>query len=144
MQIVIETAVIDDYRSIADLVKTELGYVDIDAEKLKTRMYLMESDCHYVTYVAKYSGLIVGFISLRRGLSLEIDGEYMQIIDFAVQSSLQNKGIGSQLLQHAEKYVKEKNLHHITLNYGFQRVNSHTFYEHKGFTKKSYSFKKYI
>jgi ribosomal protein S18 acetylase RimI-like enzyme len=144
MQVEIQNAAADDFLAIYDLVKNELGYTNLEKEQFESRFNLILSDKNIATFLAKKDGATIGFISLRRGITFEIDGEYVQITDFAVKSSFQSSGIGTMLLQHAESYAKANNIHHLTLNCGFQRLASHAFYERKGFTKKSYSFKKYI
>jgi GNAT superfamily N-acetyltransferase len=55
---------------------------------------------------------------------------------------MQGKGIGTKLLEHIEKYGKEKGVEYITLNTGLQRTAAHAFYERNGYSSGNYNFGK--
>jgi GNAT superfamily N-acetyltransferase len=57
---------------------------------------------------------------------------------------MQNKGIGTKLIQHMESYAREKGVFHICLNSDFKRTAAHAFYERKGYGKGSYGFGKTV
>ena len=142
MQISIREARPDDYHAIGELIKNELGYSQIDVEKLYIRLDKMKADDAHMTVVAESDGEIVGFIGTHRGLAYNVETEYLQIFSMAVRKELQNKGIGSQLIKWAENYAVENNMERIILTSRLHRTEAHAFYEGNGFIKKSYGFMK--
>ena len=68
----------------------------------------------------------------------------MRIIALAVAHHSQGQGIGSALIQEAEKYANENNITTILVNSGLKRTEAHRFYEKQSFYKKGYSFCKRI
>lgn len=141
MEITIRTLEKADYEVIHNLIRNELGY-----DKLKTGdtfkwMDSIQNHKDYQTFVAVCNNKVIGFIGLFKGIAFNL-GEYLQIIALAVDKEYQNNGIGSHLLDQAEKYARNENIVSISLNSGFHREKAHIFYEHRGFVKKSYSFQK--
>jgi len=145
MQIIIRNAQPGDYRAIGELIRNELGYPQIDIDKLYARLDKMNADETHMTLVAESNGETVGFIGTHRGLSYNVETEYLQIFAMAVKKAFQNKGIGSQLIKRVEDYVITNGIERITLTSRLHRIEAHSFYEGNGFTKKSYGFmKEYI
>ena len=142
MQISIREANTGDYHAIGELIKNELGYPQIDVEKLYIRLDKMKADDAHMTVVAESNGETVGFIGTHKGLAYNVETEYLQIFAMAVRKELQNKGIGSQLMKWAEDYAIKNDLERIILTSRLHRVEAHAFYEGNGFIKKSYGFMK--
>jgi len=140
MNINIREACSDDYISICSLVNNELGYPNVNIDDLTSRIELMNQDENYRTFVALLDDNVVGFIGMVQEIAFEISGSYMRINAFAVSKEHQNKGIGRALLKFAEDYANEKGITVFTLNIGFQRLNTHIFYERNGYIKKSFGF----
>lgn len=133
----------EDILGICDLINSELGY-DVSYEDLKIRISQMQEDKNYIIFTAVANETIIGFIGLQIGLAFEITGKIMRIIALAVSGSSQRKGIGSALIQEAEKYASENNVSIIQVNSGLKRIEAHQFYEKQSFYKKGYSFFKRI
>jgi GNAT superfamily N-acetyltransferase len=144
MEISIRTLETDDYKAIYDLICNELGYTNLKVEDTFKRLDAIRNRKDYQTFVAVYDSKVIGFIGLFRGIAFNIEGEYLQIIALAVNKEYQNKGIGTHLLNKAEKYAKEEKIYTIAVNSGLHREKAHTFYERRGYVKKSYNFKKYL
>ena len=142
MQLTIREAKADDNMSIYELIKNELGYQQLDYEKLLDRLEAMEQDDKHLTIVAVAGGRVVGFIGILRGIAYNIVGEYIQIVAFAVVDDLQNKGIGTQLLNWVENYALDRNIRVFEVSSNMRRLDAHSFYEKNGYTRTSYSFKK--
>jgi len=142
MRVTITKAGQEDYLPVYSLVRNELGYDEIDYDKFCNRMELMDSNDKYSTIVAKADGIVVGFIGLQRGIAYNVDGEYLQISAMAVSGDLQNRGIGTQLISYAEEYAKLHKIHRIVLTSRLHRTSAHSFYEARGYTIKSYGYKK--
>jgi len=132
----------DDYSSIAGLVKNELGYPQVDANKLYARLEAMKADGKYKTFVAEAEGRVVGFIGIFIGIAYNYDEEVIQISAMAVLKELQNKGIGSQLIKWVELFAIANNMHIIKLTSRLHRAEAHAFYESNGYIKKSYGYSK--
>lgn len=62
----------------------------------------------------------------------------------AVLPEFQRCGIGKMLMQHIEKLAGERNISLTGLASGFQRTGAHEFYEHLGYQKLSFWFRKRI
>ena len=144
MEILVRTLERDDYKAICDLITIELGYDNLNIENTFKRLDAIQNHEDYQTFVAVHNTKVVGFIGLYKGIAFNIDGEDLQIIALAVNKEYQNKGVGAQLLVKAEQYAQDKNIVLLCLNSGLHREKAHTFYEHRGYAKKSYSFKKLL
>lgn len=142
MEILVRTLERNDYKAVCDLISNELGYNNLSVESTFKRLETIQNRKDYQTFVAVHNNKVIGFIGLYKGIAFNIDGEYIQIIALAVNKEYQNKGIGTQLLVKAEQYAKDKNIVSLGLNSGLHREEAHIFYEHRGYVKKSYSFKK--
>ena len=55
------------------------------------------------------------------------------IITLAVDKDHQDEGVGSKLIEHAEKWAKEDGSMGIRLVSGFERGSGHKFYEKHGY-----------
>lgn len=133
----------DDALDVCRLINSELGY-DVFYEDLKTRILQMQEEKNYMIFVAVDNKKIIGFIGLQMCLAFEIAGKIMRIIALAVAYDFQGQGVGSALIQEAEKYANENNISTIVVNSGLNRKEAHRFYEKQSFYKKGYSFCKRI
>ena len=133
----------EDILGVCCLINSELGY-DVSCEDLKARILQMQKDKNYVILTAAHEERVVGFIGLQICLAFEIEGKAMRIIALAVARHSQGQGIGSALIQEAEKYANENNISIISVNSGLKRTEAHRFYEKQSFYKKGYSFCKRI
>lgn len=133
----------EDISGVCNLINSELGY-DVSCEDLKARILQMQEDKNYVIFTAVDNKKIIGFIGLQMCLAFEIKGKVMRIIALAVTCHSQRQGIGSALIQAAERYANENNISTISVNSGLKRAKAHHFYEKHSFYKKGYSFCKRI
>lgn len=144
MMVTIRQAEKDDYFSIFKLIKNELGYENLNQEKLYERLEKMQSDEDHYTVIAETNKQVVGFMGFFTGIAYNYDGEYIQIIALAVLKEFQGRGIGSELLKWLEEFAINKNINSFGVNSGLQRIDTHKFYEKNNYTKRSYSFSKDI
>lgn len=133
----------EDISGICNLINSELEY-DVSCEDLKAQISQMQEDKNYVIFTAVDNKKIIGFIGLQICLAFEIKGKVMRIIALAVTCYSQGQGIGSALIQEAERYAKENNISTVLVNSGLKRAKAHHFYEKNSFYKKGYSFCKQI
>ena len=130
-----------DYPDIVTLRNNELGG-NVTLEEMALKMDVMKENEHYETFVAVYDGRVAGFISTVIVLAIEWPVGYLRVEGFAVDKSIQGKGIGSKLLDYAEEYAKSKGIGAACLNSNLKRADSHAFYEGRGYNKQSYFFVK--
>ena len=87
-----------------------MGY-DVSCEDLITRILQVQKDKNYVIFTAAGNEKIIALIGLQMCLAFEIVGKIMRVIALAVACHFQGQGIGSALIQKAEKYANENNIH---------------------------------
>jgi len=144
MELSIRDALVDDYQSVFELIRDELGYQHIEYTQLCDRLRKMESGGNHRTIVAAHDGRVVGFIGVVKGIAYNYEGEYLQILAMAVSSSLQGKGVGSRLLTYVEEYAAQNGLGPVVLTSNKRRFEAHSFYEKNGYTNTSIKFSKDI
>ncbi|MBD5129195.1 MAG: GNAT family N-acetyltransferase [Ruminococcaceae bacterium] len=133
---------IEDAAGLCELIQNELGYSDVTADEVRSNIEKMQGD-DYFTIVAEENGVILGYVSAVREVSLEA-GEYYRVIGLAVRSEYQGQRLGTALLTLAESNAKANGARLITLSSQFKRTEAHEFYEKLGYAKTSFAFKKYF
>lgn len=109
-----------------------------DTKKQKTGLQsIIENKKIGKIFVATKQNKIVGMINLLYSVSTSLGARVGIIEDVIVLPEFRGKKIGSQLIKHAIKYAKRKNLKRITLFTDFDNQKAHKFYEKSGFTKSS-------
>lgn len=141
---IIRKCELSDITSVYELIKNELNYPKITKSDVLKRFELMNSLENYSVLVAENDGMICGFISTVKEISLEVDGEFLRVIGLAVKKEYQRCGIGAALLRAVEKTALENKFGVITLSSNFKRTEAHKFYEKQGYIKTSFTFKKYF
>lgn len=144
MQLKIREAEKKDYDSIYQLIRNELGYGQVDYEKLCVRLDLIDSDDKQLTVVAEDNGRIVGFIGICTGVPYNYEGEFMQVLALAVSGDMQKRGIGAELMSWVEEYARKRGISCITLTSRLHRADAHAFYESIGYANRSHGYKKYL
>lgn len=144
MDILIRAAKASDYPALLSFIQNELGYTQLDPERLYERLQTMNQSPDYATFVADMAGTAVGFIGLHRVILYNYDDDCFEITALAVSASWQGKGIGSRLLRLAETYAREQNASILILTSNLRRLKAHAFYEHNGYQKKSFGFYRHL
>jgi GNAT superfamily N-acetyltransferase len=70
---------------------------------------------------------------LRVGVLYEKNGLHGQVMALVVDRECQGAGIGSLLVEGAERWFRDKGVHSVVLGSGYQRTAAHQFYERLGF-----------
>lgn len=134
----------DDFISVFELIKVELGYTELDFEQAMKRLGFFASSKNWCTYVAVRDDKVLGFVGITKGIAYNIESEYAQIMALAVSEKYRHKGIGTLLLKQAENWALMNGIKNIGVNSGLHRPEAHQFYEHNGYCKKSFSFGKIL
>lgn len=142
MNVTVRSAAEGDIPAILLLVETALGYPQDEPQAAALRLGRILHSPDYTTLVAVQGGAVLGFLGMMRALAYEFEGEYFRIVALAVQEQAQRRGIGSLLLECAERLAQERRAALLTVNSGLSRLPAHAFYEKHGFSKKGYGFSK--
>ena len=144
MDIVIREIESKDYMFIATIWRDVLGILSATDKNVVQTFEKMKGDSRYRTFVADVNGNIVGFVTTVETLAIDQPNGYIKVNGLAVLPEFQHCGIGRMLMECVEKLADERNISLIGLASGFQRTNAHEFYEHLGYQKLSYWFRKRI
>ncbi len=144
MNIVIRAIESKDYDSVITIWRSALGNLQVTDETVAKTFEKMRGDSRYGTFVADVDGETVGFVTTVETLAIEQPNGYIKVNGLAVLPEFQRHGIGKMLMECVEKLAHERKVSLIGLASGFQRTGAHGFYEHLGYQKLSYWFRKEI
>ena len=131
-----------DYSEVLKIWNNELGNHYFNAENFSPHHNRFLGNENYKAFVADLGGCIIGIAYIMQYAPWGTGSEQLWIQGIAVKDNMQGKGIGTKLLNHIEKYGKEKSIGYITLNTGFKRTGAHAFYERNGYSSGNYCFGK--
>ena len=130
-----------DYESVMYIWNKVLD-VPVTLESLCETYHAMSEDDRYCTFVAEIDGIVVGLVTAVHVLAIGHPGGYIKMNGLGVLPEYRNKGIGRMLLEEVERFALQKGAPYIGLASGLQRTDAHAFYEHLGYRKTSYWFRK--
>ena len=142
MEILIREINEQDYPVVLEIWNNVLGNYNFTAENIDWHHDRFKGNENYKAFVAELENCVVGIIYIMQYAPWAVEGEQFWIQGIAVKDDMQGKGIGTKLLEHIEKYGKEKRVEYITLNTGFKRTAAHAFYERNGYSSGNYCFGK--
>lgn len=142
MNIMIREIERKDYVSVAAIWRDVLGFLSATNENVIATYKKMKSDSRYCTFVADVNGTVVGFVTTAETLAIPYPNGYIKMNGLAVLPEFQHRGIGKMLMERVEKLANERNASCIGLASGLQRTGAHEFYEHLGYRKTSFWFRK--
>lgn len=126
----VREAMIDDYKSIAEISRNDLGYLCED-NLVKTRLSLIDNRRECV-FVAEYENKVIGYVHVER-----YDTFYSEtlanILGLAVSSERRRMGAGHLLMFKAEEWAKLIGAVGVRLNSGASRAGAHEFYRAIGY-----------
>ena len=142
MEILIREIEERDYLSVLKIWNNVLGNSYFTAENFGSHHDRFKGNENYKAFVAELDDSIVGIVYIMQYAPWGVAGEQFWIQGIAVRDDMQGKGIGTKLLEHIEKFGREKGVEYITLNTGFKRTAAHAFYERNGYSSGNYCFGK--
>ena len=142
MEILIREIEERDYPGALSLWNNELGNRYFTADNFGSHHDRFKGNENHKAFVAELEDHVVGIVYIMQYAPWGVAGEQFWIQGIAVRNDMQGKGIGTKLLEHIEKYGKEKGVEYITLNTGFKRTAAHAFYERNGYSSGNYCFGK--
>ncbi|HKL79368.1 MAG TPA: GNAT family N-acetyltransferase [Mobilitalea sp.] len=84
-------------------------------------------------FVAETKDRLVGFCCGQLLRSMCYSVFYAEITEIYIEEALQRKGIGQGLINCAEEWYRQNNIHDFQLFTGFDNSNAQRFYEHIGY-----------
>ena len=144
MNIVIREIKSKDYKFVAIFWRDVIGALSVTDKMVTETCEKMKDDNRYETYVADVDGKIVGFVTTVETLAMDQANGYIKVNGLAVLPEFQHHGIGKMLMERVEKLAHERKISLIGLASGVQRRGAHEFYEHLGYQKLSFWFRKGI
>ena len=132
-----------DYMSVA-VIWREVLDIPVTDEELNNTYGKMKEDNRYSTYVAEADGKVVGLITMATALAIGHPTGYTKINGLGVLPEYRKMGIGKKLIEQAEQEAVRNGTRYLGLASGLTRENAHKFYEHLGFKKTSYWFRKRV
>ncbi|MCE2614440.1 MAG: GNAT family N-acetyltransferase [Nitrosopumilus sp. (ex Thoosa mismalolli)] len=114
---------------------------DVDSFRKLVKQYI--SDSEKIILVAVLDEMeIVGMMSIVFMTRLNQKTLELYIPELVVREKYQHSGIGSKLINSCIEIGKKKNCHRLRLESGNQRISSHQFYKHLGFSQYAKTFTK--
>lgn len=144
MNITIREIESKDYSSVATIFRDVLGILPATDEAVAKTCEKMKDDNRYRTFVADMDGNVVGLATTVETLAFDHPDGYIKVNGLAVLPEFQRCGIGKMLMERVEKLAVERKASMIGLASGFQRTGAHECYEHSGYQKLSFWFRKSI
>ena len=120
------------------------GYSSVTDETVAQTCEKMKGDSRYCTFVANVKSNVVGLVTIVETIAIDQSSGYIKVNGLAVLPEFQHCGIGKMLMERVEILAGERNISLIGLASGFQRTGAHKFYEHLGYQKLSFWFRKRI
>jgi len=115
----IEQATLDDLPQLADLLhelfSSEGDFVPDRQKQMRGLRLILEQPNRGRVFVYRWNGIILGMINLLFTISTAEGGFVILIEDVIVRKEYRDRGVGSQLLEHAIKYGKQKDFLRMTL-----------------------------
>ncbi len=131
-----------DYAAVAAIWRDVLDIHNATEEHVTAVYEQMAPDDCYCTFVADADGKIVGLAAAVKVLAIGHPGGYVKMNGLGVLPEYRHRGIGRQLMDQVERWAVEQGAPYIGLASGIRREGAHDFYEHLGYRKTSYWFRK--
>ena len=140
--ITFRTATSDDAEQLSTLLG-ELGY-PTPASEIPARLATLVALEKSLVLVAAREGQAVGLITVIIYPSIHARAPVSLITSLVVSSEMRGHGIGSSLVARAEEWAAENGAGRLTVGSGLQRVETHLFYEQRGYKRSGIRFAKLL
>jgi GNAT superfamily N-acetyltransferase len=139
----VRAARMEDAAELARL-SGQLGYPST-VEMIRERLEKIERDASSVVIVAENENGIAAWTQLIVENILEL-GTQVEVVALVVDENLRRNGAGRRLMEHAEKWGRERGCGWVSVRSNVKRAVAHAFYEGVGFEhiKTQKTFRKKI
>lgn len=118
--------------------------ISVTDEELIRTCGKMKEDRRYATFVVERDGVVAGLVTLVTALAIGHPSGYTKVNGLGVLPKYRNRGIGRMLPEKAEEAAIRNGTRYPGLASGSAREDAHRFYEHMGYVKTSYWFRKSV
>ncbi len=116
------------------VLSAELGY-PVDEAAIAARLAVLSDRDDQVVYVAcDGEGVVSGWIHGAEQMLLEC-GVRCEILGLVVSSRCRRQGVGHRLADAVERWAAERGLPEVSVRSNIVRVESHPFYETRGYAR---------
>ncbi len=140
-EVAIEPATFEDLDELSNLLgelfSEESDFRPNKHKQLHGLRLIFEQPNRGRVFVLRQDRTIVGMINLLFTISTAEGGFVILLEDLVVHKTYQGKGYGSQLLEHAIDFAKQKNFLRITLLTDRPELRSQNFFKRHGFYESS-------
>jgi GNAT superfamily N-acetyltransferase len=119
----------------------ELGY-EASAGAVAERMQQLNSTGSDPMFLAHQRSQALGLIALHRCWMIQYDKPVMRITALVVDHRSRRCGVGSLLIEHAQRWANQAGCGLVELTSALDRTEAHTFYRKLGFEPNSLRFRK--
>ena len=134
-------ATTDDAAAVAALL-TQLGYPTlVDAARARLADLLRRGPPDRVV-VAEMDGKVVAVMTLHLTPELHRARPIGRVTALVVDESVRGSGVGAEMMEEAERILREDGAGLLELTSNMRRVDAHRFYERLGYQKTSFRFAK--
>jgi GNAT superfamily N-acetyltransferase len=128
---------------VLDVLCGELGYPSSTQKIVERLSHFLDREDHFVLIATDDSNTPVGWIHAFVAHRLETD-TLVEIGGMVVSDKHRSTGIGTQLLEKAEKWARSQKVREIRVRSNVIRQRAHDFYKRAGYkqTKTSHVFQK--
>jgi GNAT superfamily N-acetyltransferase len=127
-----------DAERIAELLQ-QLGYPTTEGA-VRRRLGLLAGSPADATWVAETEGVIVGLVGIHVSRSLEYDSPVAKVSEIVVDEAHRGRGLGAQLMAHAEDEARRRGCVLIFLTTAERRKDAHAFYRRLGYEETGRRF----
>lgn len=131
---------LEDNAFLAELI-TQLGY-PCSARQMHQRLQRLREHHDYGVFVAESSRQVIGLVAAQLSFHLTRDGRQGRLIALAVHEDHRGHGLGHQLMDHIEGWMRKQGASRIQVNSRTERRKAHQFYKNLGFERTGYRFVK--
>jgi GNAT superfamily N-acetyltransferase len=136
-EVVIEPAISEDLDELSSLLgelfSEESDFRPDKQKQLHGLRLIFEEPSRGRVFVLRRDRNIVGMINLLFTISTAEGGFVILLEDLVIHKAYQDQGYGSQLLEYAVNFAREKNFLRITLLTDRPEIRSQNFFRHHGF-----------
>lgn len=98
----------------------------------------------YKLFVGEVDGRIIGFIALHWYRAIHYPKPIGRVVGFCMDEKIRGGGLGSALLEHAEKFLLARNCFKVELTSNLRRNESHAYYLKRGYRQTSMHLVKFF
>lgn len=140
-QTIIEQATLEDLPRLTDLLvdlfENERDFKPDRAKQMRGLRLILEQPNRGRIFVLRHNGMILAMINLLFTISTAEGGFVILLEDLVVDSEHRHHGFGTQVLDHALNYAREKEFLRITLLTDRMEAEAQAFYKKHGFIESN-------